>query len=246
MKPAGLAASEFTGFPEQGLRFLRQLKQNNDRDWFRERKQQYVEYVEEPMRKLALSVAKGCRARGLELHAKERNPVFRIYRDIRFSKDKSPFKTHAGAELRRSFTNSECLLYMHISPQECFAAAGIWQADKALLQTWREAMVRKPERFEQMRQALRRGKLALNEEHALASMPRGFRNYACDPIGPWLKLTSFIVSQKIEQKDCVSPKLADRIVAFAVAAKPLFNFAWELETGSGPKNSKRLQESAVV
>ena len=75
MKASDLATREFTGFREQGFRFLQQLKKNNDRDWFRERKQEYVQYVEEPMKQLAFSVAAGCRARGLDLHAKEKNPV---------------------------------------------------------------------------------------------------------------------------------------------------------------------------
>lgn len=243
---SNLSPAEFEGFPEQGLRFLRQLKQNNDRDWFRERKDEYAKSLEQPMTQLTLAVAKNCRARGMNLHAKEKNPVFRVYRDIRFSKDKSPFKTHMGAELRRSFTDSECLLYMHVSPQECFTAAGIWQADKHLLRAWRQAMIDTPERFEKMQQGLRRGKLALNQEHALSSMPRGFQNYVGQPIGPWLKLTSYIVRRDFDKKDCLSPKLAEKIVDFALAAKPLFEFAWEIEAGSLVTNRKRLQESAVM
>jgi uncharacterized protein (DUF2461 family) len=54
---------EFNGFPEEGLRFLRQLKLHNDRDWFRERKDSYTEFVEEPMRALVQAVAAGCRAK---------------------------------------------------------------------------------------------------------------------------------------------------------------------------------------
>ena len=143
--------SIFCGFPEQGFRFMKRLKQHNDRDWFRDRKADYLTYVEEPMAQLVLNVAERCRRRGLELHAKEKHPVMRVYRDIRFSKNKSPFKTHVGAELRRSFTDSECLLYMHLSPTECFIAAGVWQTGKGLLQAWRNEMSRDPGRFEKMR-----------------------------------------------------------------------------------------------
>lgn len=243
---SNFSAAEFAGFQEHAFRFLRQLKQHNDRDWFRERKDEYATCLEQPMTQLTLSVAKNCRARGLDLYAKEKNPIFRIYRDIRFSKDKSPFKTHLGAELRRSFTGSECLLYMHVSPQECFAAAGIWQAGKHLLQAWRQSMIDAPERFEKMQQGLRRGKLALNQRHALSSMPRGFQNYAGEPIGPWLKLTSYIVQRDFDRKDCLSPKLVENIVDFALAAKPVFEFAWEIEASSLATSRKRMQESAVV
>ena len=58
-------ALEFNGFPEDGLRFLRQLKIHNDRDWFRERKSSYDEYVEQPMRALVQAVAAGCQSKGL-------------------------------------------------------------------------------------------------------------------------------------------------------------------------------------
>jgi uncharacterized protein (TIGR02453 family) len=238
--------SEFQGIPEQAFRFLRQLKRNNDRDWFRDRKADYIRYVEEPMKQLVLSVAAACRARGLELHTKEKNPVMRVYRDIRFSKDKSPFKTHVAAELRRSFTDSECLLYLHVSPQMCFLGAGVWQTDKGLLQAWREAMIRNPARFEKMHLALQRAKLALSKEHALSGMPRGMQNYEHEPVGPWLKLTSFVVSRQLSVEDCLSSDLLMKVVDFALAAKPLFEFAWEIEAGITPLARKRVQESALV
>ncbi len=236
----------FAGFSEQGFRFLKRLKQNNDREWFRERKQDYLEQVEEPMKRLVVAVSSACCARGLPLHPKERAPVMRVYRDIRFSKDKRPFKTHVAAELRRSFADSECLLYIHISPQESFLGAGVWQADKDLLHAWRETMIRNPDAFERMLAALKRGNLALSTEHALAGMPRGLQNYAAEPIGPWLKLTSFILHRSLTPEDCLSPGLVDTVVDFAMAAKPLFEYAWAVEAGSSSATRRRVRESEVV
>ncbi len=143
---------EFTGFPEEGLRFLRQLKLHNDRDWFRERKSSYVQHVEEPMKALVLAAAEGCRAKGVPLHAKEKNPVMRVYRDIRFSKNKLPYKTHVAAELKSSFGDSDCMLYIHISPEESLLAAGVWQPERPLLNAWREAIVKEPRLFEKFAQ----------------------------------------------------------------------------------------------
>ena len=236
-----MAIPEFAGFPEQGFRFLRQLKKNNDRDWFRERKADYIKYVEDPMKQLVMAVGESCRERGLPLHAKEKQPVFRVYRDIRFSKDKSPYKTHVGAELRRSFTDSECLLYIHISPEECFTAAGLWQTSKGLLQVLRTAMVRDPQRFEKVLSALKRAKLALSENYALSGMPRGLQQYTDEPIGRWLKLTSFIVQRPLSVKDCPSARLVETIVDFALTAKPLFEFVWEIETEFAESGRKRLE-----
>ncbi len=115
-----------------------------------------------------------------------------------------PFKTHVSAELRRSFTDSECLLYIHLSPERSFVAAGVWQASRDLLQAWRDAMIRDPERFEKMRRALERAKLPFSEEYSLSSMPRGLQSYAAQPIGRWLKLTSFVVSRQLANEECAT------------------------------------------
>jgi uncharacterized protein (TIGR02453 family) len=216
-------------FPREGIGFLKQLKAHNDRDWFNEHKADYKRLVEEPMKELVLAVSAACRKRGLPLHAKEKSPVFRVYRDIRFSNDKTPYKTHVGAEMRRAFSNSECLLYMHFSPQECFLAAGVWQTGKDLLAAWRKLMIEDPARFQKAIAALDRKKLALSEEHSLSSMPRGFQNYAEHPIGKWLKLTSFIVHRPLTTQESLGPEIVETATQFALAAKPLLDYAWTVE-----------------
>ena len=216
-------------FPAEGIAFLKSLKAHNDRDWFNPRKEDYKRLVEEPMKDILFAISAACCKRGLPLHAKEKNPVFRIYRDIRFSNDKTPFKTHVGAELRRTFSGSECILYIHVASDECFFAAGVWQASKDLLNAWRRAMTEDPDRFESMITALRRKKLALSDAHCLKTVPRGFQNYADQPVGKWLRLLSFIVRRDLQPSDCHSPKMVDTALEFALAAKPLFEYAWEME-----------------
>jgi len=215
--------------PEEGFRFLAQLKKHNDRDWFNPRKEQYKELVELPMIQLVHAAAEECRRRGLPLYAKDKSPVMRVYRDIRFSSDKTPYKTHVAAELRRSFSNSNILLYLHFSPSESLLGAGIWQPDRPLLQIWREAIAAQPQRFAGVVGALEKQKLSLNMEHSLSTMPRGFQNHADEVFAPWLKLTSFITSLPLSAKDGTQPGLLDRIVKFALAAKPLLEFGWSLE-----------------
>ncbi|MBV9297143.1 MAG: DUF2461 domain-containing protein, partial [Acidobacteriaceae bacterium] len=199
---------------------------------------EYEQNVEQPMRALVLAVAAECRARGLPLHAKEKNPVMRVYRDIRFSKDKTPFKTHVAAELRRSFSNSSCMVYIHISPAESFVAAGIWQPDRPLLQAWREAIAKDPASFEKMHKELARGGLEVGKGHSLSSMPRGFQNYADTSFSEWLKLTSFIVHRKLQPSDCTTPDLANTIVVFALAAKPMLEFGWRVEQTVKPQQDR--------
>ncbi len=90
----------FSGFSPEGMRFLKNLKKNNDREWFRERKEIYEELVHRPMELLVTEAAAACRKRGLMVAAKEKQPVMRVYRDIRFSPDKRPLKTHVSAGLK--------------------------------------------------------------------------------------------------------------------------------------------------
>jgi uncharacterized protein (TIGR02453 family) len=219
-------------FPEAGFRFLAQLKKHNDRDWFNERKAEYKSVVEQPMAELVHAVAAECRRRGLPLHAKDKNPVMRVYRDIRFSKDKLPFKTHVAAELRRSFGKSNSGLYLHFSPDESLLGAGIWQPERALLQAWREAIVDQPGRFAKIAAGLDRRGASLSTEGALSNMPRGFQSHLLETFAVWLKLTSFIAVQRLGKEECTAAGLLGRIVDFALAAKPLLEFGWEVEEKS--------------
>ena len=236
----------FNGFPEEGIRFLRRLKQHNDRDWFREHKEMYEQYVHEPMKALVFAVSADCRARGLPLHIKEKSPVMRVYRDIRFSKDKSPFKTHVAAELRRSFSDSSCLLYIHIGPDESLVAAGVWQPERPLLHAWREMIVRDPDRFEKMRSTVSGRGLDLYSGHSLSMMPRGFQNYSNEEFGRWLKLTSFVVERPLRPSDYSGPGFVQTVVEFALAAKPLFEFGWRVEEKESKSFPKHIHEGNVV
>jgi uncharacterized protein (TIGR02453 family) len=221
--------SQFAGFPQTGFRLLQQLKKNNDREWFRPRKEEYKETVEAPMQHLVMAVSQNCRSKGLPLFPKEKNPVMRIYRDIRFSADKTPFKTHVAAELRRSFSGSQPMLYLHFAPDKSFVAAGVWQPDRNLLHAWRAAIAGNPGEIESVTASLKRKKLQFEEEYSLSSMPRGFATFAESPVARLLKLTSFVVARTVEQKDCGNPKLVDKVVTFALDAKPLFEFGWRIE-----------------
>lgn len=229
-----------------GFALLRQLKKNNDREWFRERKDKYKESVEEPMKALVLAVAAGCQAKGLPLHTKEKSPVMRVYRDVRFSKDKTPFKTHVGAELRRSFSDSQGLLYLHMDPEKPFVAAGVWQPERPLLHAWRETIVKHADRFAKVQASLKAHKLALSGEYSLTKSPRGFEQYAGEPFAAALKLTSFVVSQDLSVKQAVAPDLTKAVVKFAVAAKPLMEFAWLVEESNPQLKRKKLREEELV
>ena len=118
----------FTGFPEEGLRFLRALKRNNNREWFQAHKSDYEEFIKKPMEGLVLSLGSDLSKIAPEIVATPKASLFRIYRDTRFSKDKSPYKTHVAASFphRGLDKHQGAGLYLHIAPTEVFLGGGIY------------------------------------------------------------------------------------------------------------------------
>jgi uncharacterized protein (TIGR02453 family) len=232
--PTEESAQSFTGFPAAGIQFLRDLKKNNDRDWFQPRKALYQEQVERPMVLLITETSLRCRKRGLMIGAKEKNPVMRVYRDIRFSPDKRPFKTHVGASLKAAHSKTSYgEIYVHISPEESFVAAGFWMPERPFLQAWRNAMVQQPSGFLKVVKALAKADLELSQERQLTRLPRGYDNYAEQEIARFLKLTSFVTSRTIESNQYRSSDPVDMVVDFALANRPLLEYGWSL--GYTPK-----------
>ncbi len=225
--PAGPAP--FGGFPKKGLQFLRDLKENQDREWFRERKDIYEEFVRQPMESLVLEAAATCRKRGFPLYAKEKNPVMRIYRDIRFSPNKNPFNTHVGAGIKRSAGKVGAgEVYIHVSPDMAFLAAGFWMPERPFLNAWRASLDREPEKFLKVVAHLKKQGLEMSQEKPLARLPRGYERHGGTPIEPYLKLISYTVSRILKPAEYHSPKMADLVVDFALHVRPLLEYGWAL------------------
>jgi uncharacterized protein (TIGR02453 family) len=221
---------EFTGFSQQALRFLRDLKQNNDRTWFRARKDIYERELLAPLQALTSDLARAMRTARVPIGVDLRRPTFRIYRDVRFSRDKSPYKTNLGTYLPyKGKREAAGGLYVHVEPKASFMAAGFYQLDKEPLQRWREAMAAKPARFRDVVRALGRNGAGITEtEDALKRMPRGFEAHEATPISAFFKYRSFIVSEQLSDVDVADSGLIERSVAFVKSVRPLLNFGWRL------------------
>jgi len=153
--------------------FLRQLKRHNNRDWFTKNKTRYVEVVQDPA--LVFISSFGPHLHRLSPHfvadpRPTRGSLFRIYRDTRFSPDKRPFKIHVGIRFSHASGKDAHapVFYLHLEPDNCFAAAGVWHPDSSSLTRIRMAIVEEPERW-----AKARRKLEL-EGDSLMRPPRGF------------------------------------------------------------------------
>lgn len=125
--------------------FLDQLAAHNDRDWFKAQKQRYVDVVQEPAIQFVLDVAPVLRRISPHIHAEARpvgGSLFRIQRDTRFSKDKTPYKTHTGIQFRHESASDVHApgFYLHLQPGEVFAVAGIWHPEAGTARRIRQAI----------------------------------------------------------------------------------------------------------
>ena len=137
----------FSGFPEEGLRFLKSLKRNNRREWFQPRKEIYEASLKAPMLELVSAINNDLVKIAPDYVTDPKKATFRIYRDTRFSHDKTPYKTHIAAVFgkRGMAGHSGGMLYFHLSPEGVEAAGGVYHPEP---------------------DALRRVRLHVSENHA--------------------------------------------------------------------------------
>src|SRR5579863_3171324 len=214
-------AAGFRGFSPVALTFLRGLAIHNDRAWFGARKHIYESELLEPLGALVADASHALRKAKIPIAADPQRPAFRIYRDIRFSPDKRPYKTNLGAYLpHRGERDRPGGLYVHIQPKQSFMAVAYYQLDKPLLTRWRAAMAKNPKRFQTMLRALQRRGLQLSEEgESLMRMPRGFEAHAGSPIAKYFRMGSFTVAERLSDRDVQSPRLIQKMVSMAKKAK---------------------------
>ena len=206
------------------FRFLRELARNNNREWFNANKERYIEEVREPLlsfveafgaklEKISSSMVADPRPNG--------GSLFRIYRDTRFSKNKSPYKTYAGMTFRhvdgRDVTAPS--FYLHLEPGRVFTAAGMWHPPSDALKQVRDALVEHPERWQRATRG--RGR-ALDDSDRLKRAPRGF-----DPEHPLvedLRRKSFTIGSSFSQKEACAPDFLNRFAQASRRAGPLMEF----------------------
>lgn len=233
-------ASAFSGFPPEAFAFLRDLAANNDRIWFQLHKAEYERAVLAPFRLLLAELIGALAVRGVNLTGDPAKAIFRIHRDVRFSADKRPYKTHAGAVLSPDGgkAHGNGILYIHIAPEGCFTAAGFYLPEREVLGALREAIYTEPARFRAIVDDLAAHKLPLSTEGGLTRMPKGYEDAAGTEAADWLKLKSYIVEQKI---DATSKNLVADLAAFAETTQNLLAFGRQAMTVLDPTDLKRLK-----
>jgi uncharacterized protein (TIGR02453 family) len=212
-------------FAPAALSFLRSLKRNNRRAWFQPRKDRYVTLVREPMAAIVEQLAVDLRKSAPEVVIDPKRAIYRIYRDTRFSADKTPYKTHIAASFPwRGLPRHEGAgLYFHVSPTEIWIGGGMYAPQTAQLQAVREHIAMNHRRLRSIVEsaAFRRVIGALDGEQ-LQRVPRGFA--ADHPAAAWLKYRQFLAGRELPPAAATKPALYRGILETFAVVMPLVRF----------------------
>ena len=223
----------FRGFSPDAIQFLADLAEHNDRGWFQPRKAEYERLLKVPLEALVAAVGERLSGRGIPLVADPARAPFRIYRDTRFSADKSPYKTNVGASFPWADGSAPDAPihrhgiggYFHLEPGEIFIGGGMWRPDTARLGAFRRAVASDPAAAAAALEepgfvAMFGGIGTLGDR--LRRVPPGYP--ADHPQADWLRLKDVVFGRRLSDADAHSPQLPEIVADAFAAAVPVFRY----------------------
>lgn len=218
----------FPGFPRELYTFLKELRANNNRDWFNDNKDRYVRFAKEPT--VAFIVAMKERLESISpSYVADTRPnggsMFRIYRDTRFSKDKTPYKENIGCQFRHSAGKDAHApgFYVHLQPGDNFAGGGIWRPPTQVLGSIRDAIDRNQDEWLQIKKFIENSKhVSFLDGERYKRPPQGVA--ADHPLVDDLKLKTFFGGRAYSDDEVTSPELIDLVTATFADLAPLMRF----------------------
>jgi uncharacterized protein (TIGR02453 family) len=229
-------------FTPASLRFLRALARNNAKPWFEARRREYELLILGPMRDLVDEMDVRFASLAPEIVGERKRSVFRIYRDVRFSADKSPYKTQAACwffhrdashRVGQESHGGGAGFYFQLAPANCFSGGGIWMPPREALTRLRDAIAEQPAAFARLvnAPAVARRFGGLDTDAVLTKVPRG---YPPDhPGAVWLRHKSFTLGRALTDAQAVSARLPQLLESDFALMLPLvrwLNAAMELRS----------------
>ena len=218
--------SRFPGFPSEALAFLRSLKRNNRREWFQPRKEKYESLIKLPMLDLVSCLNEELAGFAPEYATPPQKATFRIYRDTRFSKDKTPYKTHVAAMFPRQTAltkNGGAAFYFHFTDKELLFFGGVYHPERDELIAYR-ALIQ--ERYEDLHDILRDKKLRriageLQGEQ-MSRLPKGIPSD--HPAEGLLRRKQWYLEDTVDARLVTTPRLLPELVKRFRAMTPFVEF----------------------
>ncbi|WP_018294936.1 DUF2461 domain-containing protein [Mariprofundus ferrooxydans] len=214
-------------FSQDTMAYLEALAANNNRDWFNENKQRYEQYVREPALSFIEAVGERLPEFSPYFRADARKmggSLMRVYRDSRFSKDKTPYKTNIGIQFRHEAGKDVHApgYYLHISPSECFIGAGIWHPPADALLKIRQFIADEPDLWLAARDDEAFSRWFYLDGDSLKTAPRGFDK--THPLIEDIRRKDFIGISDIAPVLIEQADLADIACDYFTSAAPLMRF----------------------
>ena len=226
--------AEFTGFRPEALQFLVDLADNNSREWFQPRKAEYERFLKEPLASLCVALDEQFRARSIPLRADPAKSPFRIYRDVRFSKDKRPYKTAAAASFAwasdggivadgRSHTENVHASggYFHLQPGEIYVGGGVWHPEPSWLAAFRQRVANHTDEFRAIIEEPAFAEMfgAISDDgESLKRVPAGYP--ADHPAADLLRKKNVTFGRRLSDDDALSERLPEVLAdSFAVGTR---------------------------
>lgn len=218
-------APGFPGFPREAMAFFRGLKRNNRREWFQPRKHLFDEHVKAPMSALVEALNAGLAGIARQYIRDPDEAIYRIYRDTRFSADKTPYKTHIAATFpRRGLQKHACAgLYFSVSAEEVEVAGGVYMPQAEELRVIRLHLLDRHEEFRRMAKARALRRL-MGEMHGdrLSRVPKGFP--AEHPAADLVRYRQWLWYVTLDPGVATTPKLLPEILRRFEAMLPVVEF----------------------
>jgi uncharacterized protein (TIGR02453 family) len=216
--------AKFPGFSPEALAFLAELKENNDREWFTPRKAVYEERLRQPMIELVRAIHGYMLDFAPQYVGEPAKCIFRIYRDTRFSKDKTPYKTHTAAWFpRNSLVKEGAGYYVAISPEGVDIGGGIHNPDPAALLAIRTFIADDPDTFRKTFETPKvRKLLGEMQGESAARAPKGFA--ADHPALDLIRRKQYVLFSKLDTEVATTPKLLPEVVKRFEAITPMVRF----------------------
>jgi uncharacterized protein (TIGR02453 family) len=212
-------------FSKEALDFLRKLKRNNRREWFEARRDVYENELKQPMLALITRVLRGMEEYAPAHLRQPQKCLLRIHRDIRFSSDKSPYKTHVSAWWLRDglAKTSGAGYYFQVSSTEVLIAAGVYMPPKEQLLAIRRHLLDHHEEFRRLIESRKlRVKMDLHDPAPLSRPPKGFP--AEHPAMEWIKWRQWGVTISLPAEEALKPTLPKLVEERFRLAQPLVDY----------------------
>lgn len=222
-----MSSRQFSGFGSDTINFLKQLAENNNRDWFAENKLRYERCVVDPAFQFISSMGDELESISIHFEAipkKQGGSLMRVYRDTRFGKDKTPYKTNIGIQFRHEAGKDVHApgYYMHIEPDNVFVGVGMWRPESEPLRAIRERIVERPDEWKAIVWNRKFQSAFELQGNSLKNPPRGFEADA--PHMADLKRKDHMAVMQVSLNDISDAGFAKKLVRELKKATPYMEF----------------------